>query len=148
MERTVTVPVFVMVTGTIGIGQYGGGVEGNFAVDGLICRLATGAGGPPDTGATGRTHPAVKRPIASAAMAIPVRTFRAVCILRSFVPATRRRAVNWYRQGGARSLSTAMCGLRRSSRVEQAFERAHHVRRLTLVPGRRAGRALCRGGAP
>ena len=29
-----------MVTFTIGIGQYGGGVEGKSAADGLICKLA------------------------------------------------------------------------------------------------------------
>ena len=40
MEWTATPPVLVMVTGMIGMGQYGGGVEGNFAVDGLICKLA------------------------------------------------------------------------------------------------------------
>jgi hypothetical protein len=39
-ERTVTPPVLVMVTRTIGMGQYGGGVEGNFAVDGSIRKLA------------------------------------------------------------------------------------------------------------
>jgi hypothetical protein len=29
-----------MVTGTIGMGQYGGGVKGNSAVDGVMCKLA------------------------------------------------------------------------------------------------------------
>src|SRR3974377_1023828 len=112
MERTGTVPVCVMGTGTIGIGQYGGGVEGNFAVDGLICRLATGAGGPPGPGAAGRTAPAGKRAAGGAGgWVIRGRTCPAGCILGSFAPATRRRAVNWYRQAGARSLSTAMCGL-------------------------------------
>jgi hypothetical protein len=32
--------VFVTVTTTIGIGQYGGGSEGKFAVDGSIRKLA------------------------------------------------------------------------------------------------------------
>jgi hypothetical protein len=32
--------VLVIVTSTIGMGQYGGGVEGNLAVDGLICKPA------------------------------------------------------------------------------------------------------------
>ena len=40
MERTATPPVFVMVTSTIGMGEYGGGVDGNFAVDGSICKAA------------------------------------------------------------------------------------------------------------
>ena len=43
MERTVTPPVFVTVTCTIGMGQYGGGVEGNFAVDGLPSNRAVAA---------------------------------------------------------------------------------------------------------
>jgi hypothetical protein len=36
----VTPPVLVTVTFTIGIGQYGGGVDGKFAVPGETCRLA------------------------------------------------------------------------------------------------------------
>ena len=43
MELTVTPPVLVTVTGTIGIGQYGGGVEGKPAVDGVTCRPAGAA---------------------------------------------------------------------------------------------------------
>jgi hypothetical protein len=39
MELTATPPVLVMVTGTIGMGEYGGGVEGNSAVDGVMCKL-------------------------------------------------------------------------------------------------------------
>jgi len=39
-ERAATPPVLVMVTSTIGMGQNGGGVEGKFALDGLICKLA------------------------------------------------------------------------------------------------------------
>src|ERR1700688_5046863 len=55
MELTATPPVLVMVTGTIGMGEYGGGVEGNSAVEGVMCKLtvvatmvvvgATGVGG-------------------------------------------------------------------------------------------------------
>jgi len=45
MERTATPPVFVIETSTIGMGEYGGGVEGNFAVNGLICKLAAVATG-------------------------------------------------------------------------------------------------------
>lgn len=40
MERIVTPPVLVMVTVTIGMGQYGGGVDGKFAGDGLRRKLA------------------------------------------------------------------------------------------------------------
>jgi hypothetical protein len=40
MELTATPPVLVMVTGTIGMGQYGGGVEGKPAVDGVTRKLA------------------------------------------------------------------------------------------------------------
>ena len=39
MELMATPPVLVMVTGTIGMGQYGGGVEGNSAVEGAIRKL-------------------------------------------------------------------------------------------------------------
>jgi hypothetical protein len=48
MELTATPPVLVIVTGTIGIGEYGGGVVGNSAVDGAMCTLtvvATVVGG-------------------------------------------------------------------------------------------------------
>ena len=39
MELTATPPVLVMVTGTIGMGQYGGGVEGKSPADGEMCKL-------------------------------------------------------------------------------------------------------------
>jgi hypothetical protein len=39
MERIATPPVFVVVTFTMGMGQYGGGVEGNRAVVGLTWNL-------------------------------------------------------------------------------------------------------------
>ena len=39
MELTALPPVLVMVTGTIGMGQYGGGVVGKDAVDGIMCKL-------------------------------------------------------------------------------------------------------------
>jgi len=40
MELTAAAPVLVMVTTTIGIGEYGGGVEGNAAGDGVTPKLA------------------------------------------------------------------------------------------------------------
>ncbi len=39
MEVTATPPVLVMVTGTIGMGQYGGGSAGKVPVDGEMCKL-------------------------------------------------------------------------------------------------------------
>lgn len=39
MELTAIAPVLVMVTGTIGMGQYGGGVVGKAPVDGEMCKL-------------------------------------------------------------------------------------------------------------
>src|SRR5579863_873697 len=42
-ELIAVAPVSVTVTWTIGMGQYGGGVDGKFAVEGEICMLATAA---------------------------------------------------------------------------------------------------------
>ena len=39
MELTATPPVLVTVTGTMGMGQYGGGVEGNCPAAGVMRRL-------------------------------------------------------------------------------------------------------------
>ena len=44
MDRMAVPPVFTMVTLTIGIGQYGGGVEGKPAVAGVTSKLAASGG--------------------------------------------------------------------------------------------------------
>ncbi len=51
MERIVTPPVLVTVMDTMGIGQYGGGSDGNLAGDGSICNRAAVANVVVDRGA-------------------------------------------------------------------------------------------------
>lgn len=69
MSRAVCPPVLVMVTCTVGIGKVGAGLEGKFAGDGLIVRLA-GAAGPagrhPALMSRQQSRPEPCRPAASA----------------------------------------------------------------------------------
>jgi hypothetical protein len=70
--------VFFTVTWTVGIQEYGGGVDGNVTGDGLTARLAGAAGG---AGGGFGTHPAATSTTAIAANRIPPCTVKPLRML-------------------------------------------------------------------
>jgi hypothetical protein len=101
IEWTVFPPVFVIVTVTIGIGQYGGGVDGKFAVDGLTARTADlgaavvggAVGGAVGGGVGGGTYRAVVGGAVTGTVVVATVIVVVTTVLRVVVVATVGRVV-------------------------------------------------------